>query len=219
MTLRKTHRVLIVDDHPFVRDGLAARLATEPDLEVCGEAEDVADALRCFDKTRPDAVIVDIALKSGNGIDLIERIVAREPSAKVLVLSMYADTLYAERALRAGALGYLNKQEVREKVIDALRQILEGRCYLSSEMHDRLVHLMVGGHRQQEQAPVETLSNRELEVYRLIGEGVKTSEIAARLHISTKTVETHRQRIKTKLGLDSAAELTRAATQWMLENG
>lgn len=219
MTRRKTKRVLIVDDHPLVRQGLSAQIVLEPDLEVCGEAEDVHTALQHFDEMRPDIAIVDIALKTGSGLDLIERLKRRDPSLRILVLSMYADSLYAERSLRAGAQGYINKQAAQEKVIEAVRQILEGRYYLNPEMHDRLLHFLLDGRGQSGQAPVETLSNRELEVFRLIGEGLKNAAIAGRLHVSVKTVEAHRQRIKTKLRLDSATELTRTATQWMLENG
>ena len=140
----KPVRILIVDDHPIVREGLAARIARQPDLSVCGEAEDVADALELVKTTRPDLVIVDLSLKSGQGLDLIKRIPACSENTKTLVSSMYDESLYAERALRAGALGYVNKQEMSEKIIEAIRHVLTGKIYLSPTMTERLLHRAVG---------------------------------------------------------------------------
>ena len=208
-----------MDDHPIVREGLAARIARQPDLSVCGEAEDVADALELVKTTRPDLVIVDLSLKSGQGLDLIKRIPACSENTKTLVSSMYDESLYAERALRAGALGYVNKQEMSEKIIEAIRHVLTGKIYLSPTMTERLLHRAVGSPPQLAQSPIETLSDRELEIFKMIGQGKTTRQIAGDLHLSIKTVETHRENIKSKLNILNAAELSRAAVQWVMENG
>jgi DNA-binding NarL/FixJ family response regulator len=215
----KPVKILIVDDHPIVREGLAARIARQPDLAVCGEAEDVNTALELVKSTGPDLVIVDLSLKSGQGLDLIRRIHAFSESTKTLVSSMYDESLYAERALRAGALGYVNKQEMSEKIIEAIRQVLDGKIYLSPNMTERLLHRAVGAQPQLVQSPVETLSDRELEIFKLVGLGKTTRQIAGELHLSIKTVETHRENIKSKLHIVNAAELSREAVQWVMENG
>lgn len=219
MTDSKTARIVIVDDHPIVREGLVARIARQRDLEVCGEAEDVADALDVVKNTNPDLVIVDLSLKSGQGLDLIKKIKARSAETKMLVSSMYDEALYAERALRAGALGYVNKQEMSEKIIDAIRQVLDGKIYLSPYMTERLLQRAVGAVPQLQQSPIETLSNRELEIFKMIGKGMTTRSIAEDLHLSVKTVETHRENIKAKLDLPNSAELSREAVRWVMENG
>ncbi len=212
-------KILIVDDHPLVREGLAARIARQPDLEVCGEAEDVNDAFEIVKASNPDLVIVDLSLKTGQGLELIKKIKARNEHTKMLVSSMYDESLYAERALRAGASGYINKQEVSEKVIDAIRQVLAGKMYLSAKMTERLLHRAVGSPPQLVQSPIETLSDRELEVFKMIGKGLTTRQIANDLHLSVKTVETHRENIKAKLDIPNSAELGRQAVQWVMENG
>ena len=212
-------KILIVDDHPMVRDGLSARIANEPDLTICGEADDVADALRQFSELHPDLVIVDISLKNGHGIDLIKRIRERNAKAKLLVHSMYEESVYAERALQAGAMGYLNKQTGRETVIDAIRTVLSGKTYLSPEMTERIVKSRVGSTIEPGKCPIASLSNRELEVLQLIGEGLTTSTIANRLHLSVHTIDTYREKLKIKLNLANSAELNRYAAQWVLENG
>ena len=212
-------KILIVDDHPIVREGLTARIARQPDLKVCGEAEDVLDALEKVKATQPDLVIVDLSLKSGQGLDLIKRIKAKAPDTKMLVSSMYDEALYAERSLRAGAMGYINKQELSEKIIDAIRRVLAGKMYLSPLMTERLLQRAVGGGAQLPGPLVETLSDRELEIFKLIGKGMTTRQIAGDLHLSVKTVETHRENIKSKLGLPNSAELSREAVQWVMENG
>ncbi|NUQ64235.1 MAG: response regulator transcription factor [Pirellulales bacterium] len=211
------YRVLIVDDHPIVRHGLAELIAHEPDLEVCGEAGDTPEALRQVDTTQPHVVIVDISLKSGHGIDLIEQIKAKDERIKMLVSSIHDESLFAERALRAGAMGYINKQEATEKVIDAVRQVLRGEIYLSPRMSNRLLHTVVGGDRLNSN-PIEGLSNRELEVFEMIGQGLTTKQIAGKLHLSPKTIETHREKIKMKLNLANSTELSHRAVQWVLEN-
>jgi DNA-binding NarL/FixJ family response regulator len=215
---QKTHRILIVDDHPIVRRGLRELVADEPDLEVCGEAEDVAQALSQVEETRPDVVIVDLTLKNGHGLDLIQEIKARHGQIKMLVSSMHDESLFAERALRAGAAGYISKQEPPERMIDAMRRVLHGEIYLSSRMSTRLLHRLTTGEAIDED-PVESLSDRELEVFEMIGQGLSTKQIARKLDLSHKTIETHREKIKSKLNLKNSSELSRHATQWVLESG
>lgn len=217
--LLRAAKILIVDDHPMMRAGLAMQISEKAGLEVCGQAEDVNDALATIKSTSPDLAIIDIALKKGHGIDLIKDIKSRFPSVKMLVLSTYKESLYAERALRAGAMGYLNKQETGQQIFEAIRAVLDGERYISQEMTNRLVGQAIGAADPTRTAPVETLSNRELEVFQLIGEGLSTGAIARRLHLSPHTIDTHREKIKQKLNVKTANELQREATQWMLENG
>jgi DNA-binding NarL/FixJ family response regulator len=213
-------RVLIVDDHPAVREALAIRIGRQRDLEVCGEAADMSEALRLVAETRPDVAVVDISLKTGNGIDLIKRIKNRNDHVRMLVWSMHSESLYAERALRAGALGYVNKDQATDRIVEAIRRVLEGKVYLSEAMAERMLQRAVGGVREEvTRSPVEVLADRELEVFRLIGGGAKTAEIAERLHLSVKTVETYRDRIRQKLDLSDGTRLSHFATQWVLENG
>ncbi|MCC6127500.1 MAG: response regulator transcription factor [Pirellulales bacterium] len=212
-------KVLIVDDHPAVREGLAVRISSQPDLEVCGQAADTAEAIKLIEAIRPDVVVVDIQLKTGNGLDLIGRIKTFDKSIRILVWSMYPDSLYARRALSAGALGYINKEFTTGRIVEAIRCVRDGKIYLCEETTDQLLGQVVGGGRNLKATGVESLSDRELEVFRLIGQGLSTSQIAGRLHRSAHTVEAHRQHIKRKLNLKSAADLNRAAAQWMLENG
>lgn len=212
-------RVLIVDDHPIVREGLGVLIARHGDLAVCGEAAGVAEALRLVDAAAPDVAVIDIALGEGDGLDLVRRIRARAAAVRMLVCSMYPESLYAERALRAGAMGYINKQEPAGQIIAAVRAVLAGRIYLSGAMAERLLRQSVGGRPAADRSPYEALTDRELEVFRLIGAGRTTAQIAAQLHRSIHTIETYRQRIKAKLALQTAAELARAAAHWVLENG
>lgn len=213
-------RVLIVDDHPAVREALALRIGRQPDLEVCGEAPDTSEALRLVAECQPDVAVVDISLKTGNGIDLIKRIKDRNEQVRILVWSMHSESLYAERALRNGALGYINKDQATDKIVEAIRRVMEGKVWLSEAMAERLLQRVVGAPRPEAaRSPLETLADRELEVFRLIGQGLRTVEIAARLHLSVKTVETYRDRIRQKLDLSHGTELAHYATQWMLENG
>ena len=217
---RRPARILIVDDHPAVREALTIRLSREPDLEVCGEASDIAEALSAFEATKPDVAVIDISLKGGDGIDLIKRLKARDDSARLLVWSMHSESLCAERALRAGALGYINKEQATDQIVVAIRRVLEGKVYLSDAMGEKLLHRSVGeGKDSVGRAPIESLSDRELEVFRLIGQGQKTQEIAAQMHLSAKTVETYRDRIRTKLAIPTGLELSRYALLWVLENG
>lgn len=213
-------RILIVDDHPAVREALTIRCSREPDLEVCGEATGVTEALQVLDATNPDVAVIDIALKNGDGIDLIKRIKARNDSVRMLVWSMYSESLCAERALRAGALGYINKEQATDQIIVAIRRVLDGKVYLSETLSESLLHRSVGeGVQHVHRSPLNTLSDRELEVLRLTGQGLKTQEIASQLHLSIKTVETYRDRIRAKLDLSDGSKLTRFALQWVLENG
>lgn len=208
-------RVLVVDDHPVVRQGLALLINHEPDLVVCGEAATAAEALKAVADTRPDVAIVDLSLKGTSGLDLIKDIKVRHPGLPVLVLSMSDENVYAERALRAGARGYMMKEEATEKVLTALRRVLGGAVYLSDAMASRLLSQFVAGDAAGGGSPVDRLSDRELEVFRLIGQGLGTGEIAHRLHLSPKTIETHRAHIKAKLGLDSATDLLRQAIRFV----
>lgn len=212
------NRILIVDDHPIVREGLAMRLSMDKDLEVCGEAATEDEAVVQAEEQRPDLVLVDISLKVGNGLEVIKRIKARFPTMKMLVVSGFQESLYAERALRAGALGYLNKQESNDKIFDAIRTVLAGQRYVSSEFTQRLVSQALGNSRPTN-APIDNLTDRELEVFRMIGEGLTSGVIADRLFLSTHTIDTHRENIKRKLNLKNAGELVRAAVQWSLEAG
>jgi DNA-binding NarL/FixJ family response regulator len=217
---KKRARILIVDDHPAVREALASRIGRQPDLEVCGEAADMSEALRLVADTQPDLAVIDISLKTGCGIDLIKRIKARNDSVHMLVWSMHSESLYAERALRAGALGYINKDQATDKIVEAIRRVLEGKVYLSDTMAEKMLQRAVGaGRKEPTRSPLDVLADRELEVFRLIGQGVKTAEIAERLHLSVKTVETYRDRIRQKLDLSDGTELAHYATQWVLENG
>lgn len=216
----KRAKILIVDDHPAVREALAIRIGRQRDLEVCGEAADINEALRLVADTHPDVAVIDITLKNGNGLDLIKRIKDRNDRVVILVWSMHSESLYAERALRAGALGYINKDQATDRILSAIRCVLEGRVWLSEAMAERLLQRTVGSGRQDlGRSPVQALANRELEVFFLIGQGMKTAEIAERLHLSVKTVETYRDRIRQKLDISDGTELAHYAVQWVLENG
>jgi DNA-binding NarL/FixJ family response regulator len=216
-----THRarILIVDDHPLVRSGLKLLIDCEPDLAVCGEAASASEALRLLDNQKPDLLIVDLSLKDSSGLELIKRIKSRNSDVKMLVSSMFEEDLYAERVLSAGALGYVHKQEGMERVIEAIRCVLSGRVWLSTAMSDRMLRRMTASQPVAAESPVHALSDRELEVFEQIGRGKATKDIARQLHLSVKTVETHREKIKAKLGLKSAVELSRAAYQWVAEQG
>jgi DNA-binding NarL/FixJ family response regulator len=212
---RTKRTVLIVDDHPIVRQGLAQLINQEKDLEVCGQAEDAHEALQAIRQLNPDMVIVDIGLKDTSGMELIKDLKVQYPDLPVLTLSMYDEAVYGERALRAGARGYVMKQEATEKVVTAIRRVLAGDVYVSSGMAAKMVSKFVGGGARPAGSPADSLSDRELEVYRMIGEGFSTREMAEKLHLSIKTVETYRAHIKDKLGLQDANELLRSAIRWV----
>jgi len=209
-------RVLIVDDHPLVREGLVARISAQPDLEVCGEASDVDQALFLAGTSRPALMIVDLALKGGNGLDLIKKVKASDVSPRILVVSAYEEALFAERALRAGAQGYINKQEVPGSIIDAIHTLLRGEFYLSVNLAQRLAGQALIGYRASR--GVESLSDRELQIFQLIGHGKSTRVIAEELHLSVHTIESHREKIRMKLEVRNGTELLQRAVQWILEN-
>jgi DNA-binding NarL/FixJ family response regulator len=208
-------KVLIVDDHPLVREGLADLINKEKDIVVCGWAEDIPQTIKAIEKLNPDVVTVDISLEGASGLDLMKDIKARFPSLPVLALSMHQESIYAERAIRAGAKGYITKQEATKKVITAIHKVLEGRLYLSETMKEKLVYSLIGNNESDAgTSPIARLTNRELEVFRLIGQGKGTRQIAEQLCLSAKTIETYRSRIKEKLNLSSGSELLRCAFQW-----
>lgn len=213
----RVFRVLVVDDHPIVREGLTAVINRERDLEVCGQAGGLSQAMKIYQQEHPDIVVADVSLEDGNGLELVKELVAQDPGAKVLMQSMHEESLYAERSLRAGARGYVNKEEVPEQIINAIRLVLRGRVYLSSRMTDRLLNRSVRG-SDADRSPIESLSDRELEVFEQIGRGMTTRRIAENLYLSPKTIETYRENIKAKLSLRNATELTQHAVQWVLEN-
>ena len=205
--------VFIVDDHPLLRQGLALLINQEPDLIVRGEAEDAQAALKAIAATNPDILIADISLKGPDGLDLLKNLRASYPDLPVLILSMHDESIYAERALRARANGYIMKQEATEKVLVAIRRILGGDIYLSDRMANKLLHQYISGSSADLNSRLSTLSDRELEVFRLIGEGRSTRQIAESLHLSMKTVETYQAHIKDKLSLRSGRELVQHAIQ------
>ena len=208
-------KIYIVDDHPVFRKGLAQLIDEEADLSVTGEAESVTQAIQLIQRDLPDLVIVDITLKDKSGIDLIEYLKEHFPKLPILVISMHDESLYAERVLRAGALGYITKQEMTGNVVVALRQVIGGKRYISSDMVDALLGKMMAGTGGEGQSPTETLSNRELEVFQLIGQGFKRGEIADLLHLSVKTIGTYRENIKKKMNLKTATELMKHAVTWV----
>jgi len=206
-------RIFLVDDHAMVREWLANLIDQQPDMVVCGEAESPAQALEGIAAKKPDIAIVDIALKDGSGIELIKNVRAQRPSVAVIVLSMYDEELYAERAMRAGARGYVMKRETAKKVVVAVRRVLEGELYLSERLTALFAAKFVDG--KATVAPtIDQLSDRELEVFQLFGEGHETRQIAEKLHVSMKTVQAYCARIKEKLNLGSATELLREAVRW-----
>lgn len=217
MSRSKRAKILIVDDHPLIREALVGRISPQPDLEVCGEVDNVLEALQQIEQKKPDLVLIDISLKESHGVDLIKRLNALGNAPKMLVSSMYDELLYAERCLHAGANGYIEKKEAPEKVLEAIRQVLDGKTYISAELSQRLLAQQVGSPASQGD-PITTLSDRELEVFCLIGEGLTTGMIAQRLHLSVHTIDTYREKLKSKLHLENAAELSRRAMQWTLEN-
>ncbi|TWT79596.1 Oxygen regulatory protein NreC [Planctomycetes bacterium CA13] len=214
---KKSTRILIVDDHAMVREGLATFLSNQPGMQVCGEASGASEAMRQIEQNRPDFMIVDMSLKVGHGIELIKQVHALDPSIKMLGLSMHDECLYAERAIRAGAMGYLSKEHSRTLIIDAIRTILRGQVFLSDAMTSRLLKRSIGKEEDSIKEPIDTLSDREMQVFQLIGQGITVREIANKLELSPKTVETYRENIKAKLGLDNATELIRHAVLRFIE--
>jgi DNA-binding NarL/FixJ family response regulator len=216
-TVASPRRIFVVDDHPLVREGLAAQLAAQPELQLCGEAEDAVEAMTRIADAKPNLVIVDISLKNGSGIDLVKRLKSKDPSLLILVWSMHPESLYAERALRAGARGYVHKSKSAHQIMEAVQTVLDGRTYLSPEMSEKLLGRVIGGGPKGiEASGVETLTDRELETFEFLGRGLTTQQIAAKMHLSHKTIETYRARIKEKLGLANGIELIQHSVQWLL---
>jgi DNA-binding NarL/FixJ family response regulator len=208
-------RILLVDDHAVVRYGIAQLINRQTDLVVCGEEEDASHALNAISNLKPDLVIADISLKESSGLELMRNIKAQYSGLPVLVVSAHDESIYAEIAFRAGALGYLMKEEALEKVLTAIRRVLSGNIYVSDALAAKMLQQQVMGKTDIHESPVKTLSDRELEVFQLIGQWKKTSEIAQELHLSIKTIEYYREQIKRKLNLKNSAELTQHATAWV----
>jgi DNA-binding NarL/FixJ family response regulator len=206
-------RILIVDDHPMMREGLRTLISREHDLAICGEAETAGQALDAVANLKPDLVLADISLPGRNGVELIKDIRSLQPAVLMLVISMHDESLYAERVLRAGARGYIMKQESGPTMIQAIRQVLAGRIYLSGKMSARILENVAG--KRAKASPIERLSDREFEVFQLIGRGKSTVQIAEELHLSTKTVEAHRAQVKAKLDLRNMPELISFASRWV----
>jgi DNA-binding NarL/FixJ family response regulator len=217
--LTKKHKVLLVDDHPVVRQGLALLIGREPDLLVCGEADGAHSAFQALETLQPDIVVLDISLAGPDGLDVLKEIRARSGSLPVLILSMHDESIYAERALRAGANGYIMKQEATEKVLIAIRKILRGDVYLSERLTSAMLNQFVHGSDTIKSSPIVNLTDRELEIFRLIGEGHSTRQIADELHLSVKTIESHQAHIKEKLALRNARELVQHAIEWTVSFG
>jgi DNA-binding NarL/FixJ family response regulator len=207
-------KVLIVDDHPLVRESLAARINGQHDMCVCGEAGSIRQARDKVAECSPEVAIIDLSLGDGSGLDLIQYLSARYPALRLLVLSMYDERIFAPRVLQAGASGYLMKQVATEKIIEAIQAIRHGNVFLSDAIRQRMLNGLAVGNRFPPTG-VDVLTNRELEVYRLLGEGVRTRDIAATLHLSVKTIETYCERMKTRLMIESHNELLRSATIWV----
>src|SRR6267378_3118256 len=208
-------RILLVDDHAVVRFGIAQLINRQTDLVVCGEEEDASKAMNSISKLKPNLVIADISLKDSSGLELMRNIKAQYPKLPVLVVSAHDESIYAEIAFRAGALGYLMKEEALEKVLTAIRRVLSGAIYVSDTLAARMLQQQVRGRTDINDSPVKSLSDREMEVFQLIGRWKKTKEIAGELHLSIKTIEYYREQIKRKLNLRNAAELTHYATSWV----
>ncbi len=207
-------QILLVDDHPVVRDGLTTIINHQHDLNVCGGADNAHQALKSINAFKPDVVVVDISLKNSDGIELTKSIKAKYPKLPVVILSVHDEAVYAERALRAGARAYLMKEVVSENIVNAIRMVLKGEIYVSNIISKKFLHKIAGDKTDDAKTSIENLSDREFEIFHLIGEGHKASQIAKKLHLSIKTVETYRGRLKEKLNLGSASELLQYAIKW-----
>ena len=214
MNNQQKSRILLVDDHPIMRDGISQIINQQPDMEVCCEAGSAREALKMLESAIPDLAIVDISLKDISGIELIKEMKAKFQDFPILVLSMHAESLYAERALKAGAKGYIMKHEPADRLMKAIRRVLRGKIYLSANISQMILHRLTGTNMAEDQLPVDTLSDRELEVFKLIGLGLKPHQIAEKLFLSVKTIETYYSRLKQKLQLENALQLRQKAIQW-----
>ncbi len=213
--LKGQTRVMVVDDHPLVREGLQAMISRQPDLICCGEADSAAGTQEAIESCKPDLLLLDLRLRSDDGLELVKALIARFPSLRILVISQFDEALYAERALRAGARGYVMKEQVTDEVLNAIRTILAGELYVSPRIAALALHKMIETRPAAPRGGLESLTDRELQVFQLLGAGLSTRHIATKLHLSFKTVETHRENIKHKLGLPDAAELARRAADWV----
>lgn len=211
----KRKRIIIVDDHPIMRKGLAQTLDSELGFEVVAQFETAEEMLQKYEQYKPDLALIDISLPGMSGLELIKHLAARDPQLKILVVSRHDESLYAERVIRAGARAYLMKLEAGEVLMKAIRKVMNGGIYVSEEISERLLMSMAAGNKNLEESPIDTLSDRELEVFELTGKGNSTRDIADKLHLSVKTVESYRARIKTKLNLENATELMRHAVKWV----
>ncbi len=208
-------KIVVVDDHPIIRQGIVQLINEDPGLEVVGQAEDINGALDVIGKSQPDLAVVDITLKDSSGIDVIKEVGARWSSIPVLVFSMHDESFYAERVLRAGAKGFVTKGEPSTKIIEGIHRVLGGEVFVSEKIAAGLLRKMAGGQRETEKFSIDRLSDREFEVFGMIGDGKQTRDIAEQLHLSVKTVESHRENIKRKLNIDSATELLQRAIYWV----
>jgi DNA-binding NarL/FixJ family response regulator len=207
-------RVLVVDDHPMTRYGIVRLIEQQPDLVVCGEAENASRALAAVRDLKPQVVLADLTMPGGEGLEFIKDVRSLHPGIAVLVVSMHDEALYAERALRAGARGYIMKNEGGEKLVDAIRQVLQGKTYVSENMSGKVLEIFSGRRRREDDTTIGKLTDREFEVFRLLGQGMTTREIGQQLRLSTKTVETHRLHVREKLGLKSGPALIKYAVRW-----
>jgi DNA-binding NarL/FixJ family response regulator len=217
--MQEKARIIIVEDHPIVRRGLKQLIEMEADLTVCAEAEDAVTALQRVKELKPNLVIIDISLKAGSGLELIKDVNALFPNMPVLVVSMHDESFYAERVIRAGALGYIMKSEAYQNIMQAIRKVLAGEIYLSNEIRNRIIKKLLKGQAGSEHSLLDGLSDREAQVFQLVAEGNRTSVIAEKLNLSSSTVDTHYAHIKQKLGLKDTTELVQFAVNWLLQEG
>ena len=209
------YRIMLVDDHPVTRQGVAALINRESDLCICGEADSAPVGLSLIQKLKPDLIIIDIMLKTTSGIELIKNARVFDPALRILVMSMHDESLYAERALRAGAMGYIMKMEASDKIVAAIRRVMEGELYFSDRMKEKMLHRLMSNKKEEVVFPIDTLSDREMEVFQLIGNGFSTRQIATKLHLSVKTIDSYREHLKLKLRLETGADLVHHAIQWL----
>ena len=212
-------KIIIVDDHPIVRQGLAMLIDQHEDFSVCGEAESADEAMDLIEQTNPDLAIVDLSLAESSGLDLIKELKIHHPDLRSVVLSMHDESVYAPRALEAGARGYVMKREAKDHIVSAIQRVMNGEIYVSDKMASKLLELAATGKSGESQSPISRLTDRELEVFELIGQGLTTRQISERFHRSIKTIEAHREHIKEKLGLKNSTELSRHAFQWVESGG
>jgi DNA-binding NarL/FixJ family response regulator len=208
-------RIFLVDDHPITRQGVQVLINQEPDLEVCGEADSAPKAFDLLQKSKADLAVIDISLKTTSGIELTKNLRVLLPDLPILIMSMHDENLYAERALRAGAKGYVMKQEASDSILVAIRRILAGELYLSEKMKEKMLHRLVHNRKDEVVFSIDTLSDREMEVFQLIGNGFSTRQIATKLNLSVKTIDSYREHLKLKLHIEKGADLVRHAIQWV----